>query len=157
MFLHVNVSVPEVGRKIGGKVNFNINEVQGRGKWTNACAVRMSYVLNRTGFPVQRGRFLTVSGADGMWYMPRVDDIIPYLEGVFGDPDIEVGHAKHAPAPDDFEGMKGILAVTVDGWGDATGHVTLWNGSMCSDACYLAENPHNRPYTPRKARLWVLP
>jgi len=158
-FSRVNVSVSEVGRIIGGKVNYNINEIppEHEGRWTNACAIRMSYVLNKTGFPVRRGKYLTVSGADGMWYIPRVEGMTIYLRAVFGDPDIAAGHSSYSPAPDDFKGMQGILVVTGGGFSDASGHVTLWNGSICSDACHLAGDPHNGFFVPRKAELWVLP
>jgi hypothetical protein len=158
-FSRVSVSVPEVGRIIGGKVNYNINEIPAghEGRWTNACAIRMSYVLNKTGFPVRRGNYLTSSGADGMWYIPRVNDIMTHLRNVFGAPDIVAGHTGQSPAPDDFKGMKGILVVTGDGWGDADGHATLWNGSMCSDSCHLAGDPSNGTFIPHKAELWILP
>lgn len=42
----------------------------------------------------------------------------------------------------DFKGLKGILVFSVTGWGDATGHVTLWNGSDCGDHCYFV---HDQP------------
>jgi len=156
-FSRVNVGVPQVGGIIGGKVDVNFKIPKAEGGWENACAVRMSYVLNKTGFPVRRGKYDAVSGADGMWYIFRVNDMMSYLRDTFGSPDIVAGHTGYSPAPDDFEGMKGIMVVTGDGWENARGHATLWNGSMCSDACYLAEDPHNGNFTPRKAELWILP
>ena len=40
----------EVGKKIGGKVQYNIDQ----GIFQNACAIRMSYALNYSGVPVFR-------------------------------------------------------------------------------------------------------
>jgi hypothetical protein len=115
----------------------------------------MSFVLNKTGFPVHRdGRYASVSGADGMWYMYRVSDMRSYLEDVFGKPDKVV---KGLPSPSDFAGLKGILVVRGSGWRDAGGHVTLWNGTMCSDMCHLAYDPDNGSFSPTEAALWVLP
>lgn len=45
LFADVNVPVKAVGKKIGGKVEANIES----GVFKNACPIRMSYVLNRTG------------------------------------------------------------------------------------------------------------
>lgn len=43
-------SVADVGRIIGGNVGQNISG----GYFENACPIRMSYVLNATGFPISR-------------------------------------------------------------------------------------------------------
>ncbi|WP_281257537.1 T6SS effector amidase Tae4 family protein [Mixta gaviniae] len=48
----------------------------------------------------------------------------------------------------DFKGLNGILIFIVDSWSDASGHATLWNGSLCSDHCYFPQAS--------KAALWVL-
>ncbi|MEA7515189.1 T6SS effector amidase Tae4 family protein, partial [Salmonella enterica subsp. enterica serovar Virginia] len=41
------------------------------------------------------------------------------------------------PKQSDFIGKKGIIVVKGHGWSNARGHVTLWNGSICSDQCHL--------------------
>jgi len=155
LFSLMNVSVPSVGKRIGGKVkqNIDIPEIDD-GKWTNACSVRISFVLNNTGFPIERGKYSTVSGVNGKLYIYRLDEMISYLRDIFGDPDIVVNSI---PRPEDFSGMQGILVVTGDGRGDARGHATLWNGSTCSDICHLAGDENNVTFSPRKAVLWVLP
>ena len=154
-FMQVNRPVKVVGDIIGGKVKVNINLPEGQGRFENACPIRMSFVLNRTGFPIRRdGRYLSVSGADKMWYMYRVNHMMSYLKDVFGEPDKEV---KRLPLSSDFSGMKGILVVKGGGWGDASGHVTLWNGVTCSDSCHLAHDPDNGAFTPTEAALWILP
>ncbi|MDR2924938.1 MAG: hypothetical protein LBU76_03160 [Azoarcus sp.] len=154
-FYDVNMGVPEVGKKIGGTVKYNIEIPELKdGKWKNACSIRMSYVLNKTGFPVKPEGYAVAKGADGMQYMYRLNDMISFLHETLGAPDIVIDRA---PRPENFREMKGILAVTGDGRGDSTGHITLWNGLRCSDICHLTGDPWNRTFTPRKAALWLLP
>jgi hypothetical protein len=151
----MNVNVQSVGKRIGGKVKENIDiPEKEQGKWTNACAVRMSLILNNTGFPIKQGKYPTVSGKMGGFYIYRLNDLISYLNDVLGEPDIVVNRI---PTPDDFSLMKGILIVTGNGRGDANGHATLWNGSTCSDACHLAGDEANINFKPLKAMLWALP
>ncbi len=149
-FTAVNVSVSDVGRKIGGHVQMNIDS----GVFQNACPIRMSYVLNAMGFPIPRSsEYETVSGADGLFYIFRVNAMMKYLQTAFGAPDKTVRN----PKPGDFAGLKGILVVKGRGWSNALGHVTLWNGKMCSDTCHLAHDPDNGTFVPETASLWVLP
>ncbi len=42
-------SAQNVAEIIGGRVAMNIAP---NGKWENTCAVRMSYILNKSGFPI---------------------------------------------------------------------------------------------------------
>jgi biotin carboxyl carrier protein len=155
IFSLMNVNVNSVGKRIGGKVQENIDiPEKEQGKWTNACAVRMSLILNNTGFPIKQGKYPTVSGKMGGFYIYRLNDLISYLKDIFGEPDIVVNRI---PTPDDFSLMKGILIVTGNGGGDASGHATLWNGSTCPDACRLAGDERNETFKPTKAVLWVLP
>lgn len=66
-----------------------------------------------------------------------------YLKGHFGKPDKVI----KKPKASDFKGVKGILVFTVN-WRDATGHVTLWNGNVCSDTCHFP--------VASEASLWIL-
>lgn len=127
-------TVTGVGAKIGGKVgeNITLGVTNPKAGFTNACAIRMSYSLNRSGSPVHRGPWATVSGGDGKLYVYRVRDLLKYLQTTFGSPDKTVKN----PKPEDFTGDKGILVFDVR-WSDATGHATLWNGTGCSDHCYF--------------------
>ncbi|MCC2596367.1 type VI secretion system amidase effector protein Tae4 [Pusillimonas sp. MFBS29] len=139
-FSRVNGSVPHVGRIIGGKVQTNIDG----GIFTNACAIRMSYVLNQTSLPVPASAGAVSSGANGAKYLFRASDLAPHLQNLFGKPDLVVQN----PTPTSFAGKKGIIVFDVDVWNDASGHVTLWNGTMCADSCYF-------PVSTR-AKLWEL-
>ncbi len=148
-FLEINVPVDQVGKKIGGKVQQNIDS----GIFQNACPVRMSYVLNKSGRPITRGAgYEVVSGADSSLYLYRVNEMLDYLTRTLGKPDKTVA----SPQPADFAGLRGILVVKGHGWSNARGHVTLWDGSRCSDSCHLMHDPDNGPFTPETASLWIL-
>ena len=142
---NVGKSVPEAGKFIGGKVNYNVNLIADDDlKWKNLCAVRLSYVLNKTGFKIPRLGAKTVSGGNGNWYLYRVKDMIKYLTSTFGEPDVSY----IAPTAGKLSTQKGIILFEVDGWQDATGHATIWDGIGCSDSCYF-DNA-------KKAHLWIL-
>lgn len=132
----VRVPVTTVGIIIGGNVQKNVELPVGGFK--NACPIRMSYVLNKTGFPIRKDvRYKSVSGGDNMQYLFRVDDMMRYLEDTLGRPDKVV----RSPKPADFANMKGIIVVKGHGWDNAKGHVTLWDGARCSDTCHLMNAP----------------
>ncbi|CAO95667.1 type VI secretion system amidase effector protein Tae4 [Erwinia tasmaniensis] len=134
-FSEINIDVSSVGKKIGGNVGANITlgEQDPAQGFTNACAIRMSYTLNYSGAKVERGVWKTVSGDDKNWYIYRVKDLLTYMHKKYGKPDKIVKN----PKPGDFQNLKGILVFAVNGWSDASGHATLWNGSVCSDHCYF--------------------
>ncbi|SFU08647.1 Type VI secretion system (T6SS), amidase effector protein 4 [Kosakonia arachidis] len=143
----------KVKNVIGGKVRTNFEIPESEGGWVNSCAVRMSYVLNYTGFPVPRINGITVSGADKKWYFFRVGDVINWLTRQWGKPDLIVSYPS-LPV-DKLHNKKGIILFSVDQWDDATGHATFWNGLTCSDHCYF--NAPNTNYTTTKASFWELP
>lgn len=147
----VRLPVAEVGKKIGGVVQKNIE--MSTGGFQNACPIRMSYVLNVTGFPILKSsQYAMVSGADHRQYIFRVNDMMLYLERNFGKSDKTV----KSPKPSDFAGTKGIIVVKGHGWGNAKGHITLWDGTRCSDSCHLAQDPENGPFVPETASIWLL-
>lgn len=133
--------LPHVADRIGGKVKANIDG----GFFENACAIRMSYVLLKAGVHIPAMPGKTVSGADGAQYVYKVKDLTALLKTKLGEPDV----LAKKPKPSDFAGVKGILIFDVSGWGNATGHATLWNGAACSDSCYFP-NAH-------QAFFWKLP
>lgn len=122
--------------------------------YLNTCAVRMSYALNRSGLklgpPPSAGG--SIQGADGYMYWIRVSDLKPYLIKRFKGADEEL-RLPIIPASlvGDIEAMRplyderkrlaktwldsklknrnGIVVFEVSGWGDASGHFTLWNGT----------------------------
>lgn len=153
-FMAVRLPVKEVGKKIGGQVQVNTEMPQDKGGFGNACPLRMSYVLNVTGFPIHKSRlYSSVSGADRRQYLYKVPDMMRYLEHVFGKPNKTV----KSPKPSDFAKMKGIIVVKGHGWKNAVGHITLWDGTQCSDTCHLFSDPDNGPFIPDTASIWALP
>ena len=146
-FSEINVPVKKVGEIIGGHVQMNIDS----GVFQNACPIRMSYVLNKCGISIPKGgRYAVVSGNDKKQYMYRVNDMINYLEYIFGKPDLTI----KSPKQTDFNGRKGIIVFSGSGWSNARGHVTFWNGSICSDACHFM-NSENGSFTPEKGFFGV--
>lgn len=55
-----------------------------------------------------------------------------YLEETFGKADKIV----KSPRTSDFAGLQGIVVIEGSGWANARGHVTLWDGAVCSDTCH---------------------
>lgn len=135
--------------KIGGHVKHNIDT----GTFTNACPMRMSYALNYNGFVISFAKDKTSSGADHKWYYYRVADLKQLLFDLFGEPDLRGTERKT------FIGKKGIMYFDVEGWNDATGHITLWDGNDCADHCYFTFIPEPNKKTPKLAGagLWSLP
>ncbi len=141
----VGKTVSGVGTKIGGKVDYNINVVpKGKGRFENACAIRLSYVLNKTGTKIPYISGQTVSGKDGSWYIYKVKTIISYLRKIYGEPDFTFKN----PTAHALSKHKGILVFEVDAWSDATGHATIWDGVNCTDKCYFPLS--------KKAYIWTL-
>jgi hypothetical protein len=140
--------------------------------YKNTCAVRMSYALNRSGLklgtaPSKGGNIV---GGDGYLYWIRVSDLKPYLIKRFKGADEELKlpaipaaligdsgamstqfkeRVKLAKAWLDAKlaDRKGIVVFDVSGWGDASGHFTLWNGAAKTLAyAEPHDNPENNMY-----------
>lgn len=58
----------KVAQIIGGYVEKNINNPDPQQKWSNTCAVRMSYILNQSEMMIPRIPGQTVSGGDSRQY-----------------------------------------------------------------------------------------
>jgi hypothetical protein len=139
--IHGNGTLTTVGNQIGGKVKANIDAKI----FTNACALRMSYVLNRAGLPIPHLVHETVSGGDGYQYFFRVKDLFEFLRNSLGKPDsILTG-----PSAGGLTAKKGLLVFEVAIWRDASGHATLWDGVTCSDHCYFP--------VAKRVLFWALP
>ncbi len=108
-----------VKRLIGGRVDAT---------WIgHTCAIRLSRAFNYAGLsvPADFGGMKVIAGRDGKRYAYRVREMRPWLEKVFGRPQIR------AVRPVDrrlFLGKKGVMAFVIP-FADASGHVDLWNGS----------------------------
>lgn len=143
----------KVAETIGGNVSLNINSDDFSARWSNTCAVRISYILNETGFKIPAIRTKTVSGGDGRKYFFRVRDVIEFLKMRWGEPDKQV---QYPPAGGgELANSKGLVLFEVSGWSDAAGHATLWDGTRCYDECYF--NEPGVTYRTDRANFWSLP
>lgn len=144
-------SAERVATVIGGRVEKNIHNSDPTQRWDNTCAVRMSYILNKSGALVPKVAKQTVSGADGRQYFFRVSNLISYLKQEWGQPEI----VKY-PRPGDgtLAGKKGIILFEVSGWSNAQGHASLFNGSSCYDHCYFYDP--SAGYKTNQANFWSL-
>lgn len=139
-------SLRRVGDKIGGHVKINIDlgiqeildhpdsfptDPEG---FTNACAIRLSYVLNKSGVHIPKAATWTsVTGSDHQNYIYTVGGIRSFLRRTFGEPDIKKGSGARSH---DFAARRGIIVFDLH-FSDATGHATLWNGTGAADHDYF--------------------
>lgn len=145
-------SAAKVAELIGGYVKENINNPNPRQRWSNTCAVRMSYILNYSGVIIPAIRGQTVSGGDNKQYFFRVRDLIVFLNQKWGPPEI----VKYPPSRGGrLAGRKGLILFEISGWSDAAGHATLFNGITCYDHCYF--NEPEASYRSERANFWSLP
>ncbi len=155
-------------RMIGGKFKGLYNVAA----YGNTCAVRMSYGLNRSGLKLGKApsRDGSVEGGDGHTYWIRVTDLKRELETRFkgADEELELKLIPNSMIGDhdglskvfkervkqaqDFLDTKlaaksGIVVFEVQGWGDASGHFTLWdNGSKRLAYADGHDSPNDQNY-----------
>ena len=120
-----DLSVAEVGKKIGGKVGLNIKN----GTFQNACAIRMSYAFNKSGKLISKNDGAVSSGEDKKWYLYRVKDFINFLKANYTDSEKVTDISK-------LQGKKGVIVFEDCGWSDATGHVDLYDGNQVEGSDY---------------------
>ncbi|MBW7982497.1 type VI secretion system amidase effector protein Tae4 [Enterobacillus tribolii] len=141
----------KVAEVVGGYVEKNINHSDPNQRWSNTCAVRMSYILNETGVRIPRIRGKTVSGEDKRQYFFRVRDLIVFLKGQWGPPEV----VEYPPEDGGvLAGKKGLILFEISGWSDALGHASLYNGELCYDNCYFNDPMAN--YRTERANFWEM-
>ena len=138
----------KVAQIIGGKVAANIAP---NGKWKNTCAVRISYILNQSGMLIPYTPEKTVSGGNKQWHFYYVRDVIAFLRQRWGEADQIIKYPLNGK---ELHNKKGLILFRVNGWVDADGHATLWNGNTCYDQCYFNEPGIN--YQTNEALFWEL-
>lgn len=111
----------------------------------------MSYILNQSGLVIPAIPGKTKKGADKRNYFYRVKDVITFLTDRWGQPE----RISYPPSGGGaLAGKKGIVLFEVQGWSDASGHATLFNGTNCYDHCYF--NEPGATYHTSQANLWTL-
>jgi hypothetical protein len=120
--------------EIGGYVEINGNLPFDQGRWTNACSVRLSHMLNKAGHKIPRQRKKTVSGGNKDQYYYRVADLEKYLIKTYGEPELAIndGTANSFDLPD----KAGIVLMDFPA-ASYTGHVTIWNGAGTVDGAEI--------------------
>lgn len=150
-------------RHIGGQLTANIN-APGFGPNGNTCATRISHAFNYGGSPIDLRvvvllQLEVLRGADGRLYLFRIRELKRYLREVLGLPTVD----RKPPYGDTFAGTRGIMAMDVSGWLDASGHIALWNGREFREPAYdnflnLTDDLATPKVEPRTtgAHLWKL-
>lgn len=147
---------------IGGQLSRNVG-LPGFSRNGNTCAVRMSRALNYGTMPLSRKVIAalglhTLTGDDGKLYLFRVRELNTYLSNAIGitPQTITKGFSTS------FSGTRGIVAFTVEGWSDATGHIALWDGTSYKEPTFddfraLRDNPATTRREPRTTRMTLWP
>lgn len=147
---------------IGGQLAKNIN-VPGFGPNGNTCAVRMSRAFNYGEMPISAKtvKLLHLNplvGDDKRLYLFRVSEMRTYIAKSVGAAPITV--TKNFDTA--FGGKRGIVAFTVEGWSDASGHLALWNGSEFLEPKHddfrgLRDDPTTPRHEPHTTRMTLWP
>jgi RHS repeat-associated protein len=143
----------EMYNSVGGDVAKRFNEHEndaGGNAYANTCALRMSTALNKSGNDIDtdvknsKGQAMyTETGGDGKDYALRKSDIKDYMKGEYGKADISTKSTdkNFDSKVSEIKGQKGVIVFDVTGWGDATGHVTIYDGKgACGHDCYFPDS-----------------
>ena len=119
-----HLSISELGELIGGKVLYNIENFP---NFRNTCAIRMSYILNMSGYDIPYKSQSTISGdinedGDKEWYYYKVEDLQNYIVATFGE-----GEIYSVDNMSKLTGRTGIICYEDCNFSDATGHIDLWD------------------------------
>jgi len=120
--------------EVGGMVEVNGNLPLDKGRWTNACTVRLSHMLNKAGHKIPSDGNKTVSGGNKDQYYYRVTDLETYLLDTYGAADVDIsdGTANSFDLPNE----PGIVLMDFPN-ASYTGHVTIWNGAGTVDGAEI--------------------
>lgn len=141
----------------------------------NGCALRVSYALNMAGMlipkatpvlPVTKkgGKRILNGGnkyiidGDHYYYIYSVENLITFLEYSWGKADKRMPVPKGISQLDALKKMnkKGIIAFYISGYDDATGHVTIWDGSRCLDGSNYYDPIAHPKQTLTYIKFWEL-
>lgn len=98
--------------------------------YQNTCVMRVSKSLNYcAGHEIpKRTGLLTVKGVDGKRYAVRVKEMKNYLHLRYAPPTVLQASSTGIIDKSALASKQGLIAFDVVGWGDASGHFTLWDG-----------------------------
>jgi hypothetical protein len=124
----------------------------------------MSVALNKSGNDLDikinnnKGESMyTLTGGDKKEYALRKNDIKDYMKAKYGKADLitKSTDKDFDEQISKIQGQKGVIVFDVSGWGNATGHITIYDGNgNCGHDCYFkdaieAENVQRREYNSR--------
>lgn len=141
---------------IGGAVGRGVGERGPDGSPTgwiqNSCAIKLSRAFNYADpkhripngykFAIKKTplKLNTIVGGDKYRYAFRVAEMLKYLAEKYGRPAVRVRKKRGDDAvPASFAGKSGVIVFNDCGWGNATGHIDLWNGTDCRGAAYWSD------------------
>jgi Type VI secretion system (T6SS), amidase effector protein 4 len=114
------------------RVKADIGGEADEGWISNTCVLRMSKAFNYCGIAAckipESHSLTTVEGDDGFRYAIRVQEFVDFLRDNYGPPDVARTGSNIKKGP--FLNKTGIITWRVNGWTDATGHFTLWDGQQ---------------------------
>ena len=163
----------DIYNKAGGNVAKLFNDAEAAQKkdptkpngYTNTCALRMSMDLNSSGEEITnedaKGKYAVKDGEKKNDLL-RVGDMTKLLNKKYGKPDI-VLNSNDKDIDKKLKNVHGIIVFEVQGWGDASGHVTLLNNNLqCGHNCYFQADidrahPNNsdKPVI-KKVSVWIV-
>ena len=141
----------------------------------NACALRISYALNMSGMLIpskvsvlpttklggnrilQGGNEYVIDGGK-YYYIYSVENLITFLEYAWGKADMFKYVPKRVSQLDELKKMnkKGIVIFYIDGFSDATGHATIWDGVKCLDGSTYYDPSLHPKQTLTAIKFWDL-
>ena len=140
--------------------------------WANTCATRMSYALNYSGIRLAKApNNGSIIGTDKYNYWIRVKDLKKYLKDKFrgGDESFSPKKLQFSEFTQDninkraievndgiikkISNRHGIIVFDVEGWSDATGHFTLWDGK---DLVYVGPPGDHNNQTSTEYYFWFI-
>ena len=140
---------PKVVRhRIGGNVDQDF--------LVNTCVIRVSAAMNGVGgayaIPKHFDGLKTFRGGDGLQYAVSVREFTRFMHATYGKPDLAYSGAQCLPA--NFQ-ARGVMVWHVEGWSDANGHFSLWDGqnSLHGDYFSLPREPEGKPWL-TDVELW---
>lgn len=129
-FDDLNLHIETTGYQTGEKINIDINPEPN--EFNSFEEFSISLTIDNEG-----------KGNDSKPYLLRVREMITFVEQNLGKADITFKPQNNQDISSQLSGKKGIIIFKVSGWGDASGHATLWNGDDCGDSCYFIHNNPN--------------
>jgi hypothetical protein len=138
---------------VGGDVAKAYNDGEAKdptnNPYANTCALRMSVALNKSGNDLDikinnnKGESMyTLTGGDKKEYALRKNDIKDYMKAKYGKADLitKSTDKDFDEQISKIQGQKGVIVFDVSGWGNATGHITIYDGNgNCGHDCYFKD------------------